>query len=274
MWTCFLLEWDIRIWQADSRIDHRVAQGLAEITEGVSQWTDSDLRIASVSKTVLRDVKQADGDDNERDGWFTQSTLSLRISYEDFDLGGGSDTDDRSPSPLSIPIVLTGEFPGEFPGVLDAASIIADWKTESDDWFVPYVPRVPRSLDISHTYMTSATRASSATSGSARTAYFSLPEVYSIAQIYDIPTGSLVYILNEETVGQEGSLRTRAVYFSPDGRRVPTPAQGRLFRVRLFLLFRIPYLVRLTRNAGYRYGISANEGSATPSQEINKQSKP
>ena len=70
-------------------------------------------------------------------------------SYEDFDLGEDSYTDDRSTSPLSIPIVHADEFPRD----LDAALFLRNWETESDDWFVLYIPRVPRSLDTSLMYI-------------------------------------------------------------------------------------------------------------------------
>ena len=57
-----------------------------------------------------------------------------------------SDVDEQSPSPL--PAIHTDEFPGD----LNVATIPAKWKTEGDDWFVLYNPRVPRVLDISPIY--------------------------------------------------------------------------------------------------------------------------
>ena len=166
----------------------------------------------------------------------------ISINWDDLDLSWDSDTDEGSPRPL--PTVHADEFPGD----LDAAAVPAEWKTEGDDWFVLYNPRVPRFLDISliHDFshespvwcvcfskdgMLLATGCGRAT------------------HIFDLRTGSLVCILNDETVSQEGDFDTMAVCFSPDGKYVATAAEDRLIRVRPFLLYSTPSLVRLTRDA-------------------------
>lgn len=157
------------------------------------------------------------------------------------DVSSDSDTDERPPSPLSV-------HADEFPGDLSAASVTADLKTESDDWVVLYNPRVPRSLDISliydfsHASVVCCVRFSKdgmhLATGCNRT-----------TQIFDLHTGSIVSILDDQTVSQQGDLYIRDVCFSPDGKHVATAAEDGLVRVGLFFLYSTPSLVRLTRNA-------------------------
>ena len=150
--------------------------------------------------------------------------MSLEYHTDDSsDSDSDSDTVERSPSPLSV-------HEDEFPGDRSAASVPADLKTEGDDWFVLYNHSVPRSLDISliydfsHTSVVCCVRFSKdgmrLASGCNRT-----------TQIFDLSTGSIVSILDDQTVSQEGDLYIRAVCFSPDGKLVATAAEDRLVRV-------------------------------------------
>ena len=114
-----------------------------------------------------------DGDELERNGGSYKAHPRSPYQIWRLCLGEDSDTDDRFPSPLSIPTVHADEFPGD----LDAASVPTDWKTENGKRRLvqPSRTAVPRSL--SHTCMPSATGAPCTTSGSSRTACFLLPEV-------------------------------------------------------------------------------------------------
>ena len=152
-----------------------------------------------------------------------------------------SDIDGQSPSPL--PIIHTDGFPGD----LNAATVSAEWKTEGDDWFVLYNPRVPRSLDVSlihdfgHKSVVWCVRFS-------KDGMFLATGCDRATRIFDLRTGSLACILNDETVSQEGVFVITAVCFSHDGKYVATAAEDRLIRVRLFLSYSTPSLVRLTRD--------------------------
>ena len=165
----------------------------------------------------------------------------IPINWDDFDPFGDSDTDEGSPDPP--PTVHADEFPGD----LEAAAIPAEWKTEGDDWFVLYNPRVPRVLDISlihdfnHENLVWCVRFS-------KDGMFLATGWDRAIQIFDLRTGSLACILNDETVSQEEDFIVTAVCFSHDGKYVATAAEDMLIRVRLFLLYSTPSLVGLTRD--------------------------
>ena len=143
------------------------------------------------------------------------------------DVSDDSDIDEQSLSPL--PITHTDGSPGD----LNSATVPAEWKTEGDDWFVLYNPRVPRSLDISliHDFSHESV---------VWCVWFSKDGMFlatgcdRATQIFDLRTGSLACILNDVTVGQEGDFVVTAVCFSHDGKYVATAAEDRLIRCNLF----------------------------------------
>jgi WD40 repeat protein len=109
-----------------------------------------------------------------------------------------------------------------------------------DDWFVLYNPRVPRSLDISLIYDFSHDSVVCCARFS-KDGNFLATGCSRATQIFDIRTGLLVSILEDEGVSQDEDLYIRAVCFSPDGKYVATAAEDGLVRVRLFFLYSTPF---------------------------------
>ena len=145
-----------------------------------------------------------------------------------------SDIDEQSPSPP--PTTHTDEFPGNLNGAT------SEWK-KGDDWLVLHNPQVPRSLEISLVYSFDHESVVCCVRFS-KDGMFLATGCNHTTQIFDLRTGSLVSTLNDESVNQTGDLYIRDVCFSPDGKYVATAAEDGLVRVRLFLFYSTPSLVR------------------------------
>ncbi|KAF2421256.1 WD40 repeat-like protein [Tothia fuscella] len=103
-------------------------------------------------------------------------------------------------------------------------------KREGPDWYAVFNPRIRRLLDVDlvhnliHTSVVCCVRFS-------LDGRFVATGCNRSAQIFDVDSGQMVALLQDNSLGDEGDLYIRSVCFSPDGKYLATGAEDKVIRV-------------------------------------------
>ncbi len=120
---------------------------------------------------------------------------------------------------------------------LDIDRLPASQKKEGHEWFAVFNPMVPRTLDVDlvhtlpHDSVVCCVRFS-------HDGKFVATGCNRSAQIFDVRTGKMVSILQDDSVDKDGDLYIRSVCFSPDGAFLATGAEDKQIRVSFFIRYR------------------------------------
>jgi glucose repression regulatory protein TUP1 len=113
---------------------------------------------------------------------------------------------------------------------IDPDTAPAHLKREGPDWYAVFNPRVRRVLDVdlvhnlTHSSVVCCVRFS-------LDGRFVATGCNRSAQIFDVDTGQMVAVLQDNSLGEEGDLYIRSVCFSPDGKYLATGAEDKVIRV-------------------------------------------
>jgi glucose repression regulatory protein TUP1 len=113
---------------------------------------------------------------------------------------------------------------------IDPDTAPAHLKREGPDWYAVFNPRVRRVLDVdlvhnlTHSSVVCCVRFS-------LDGRFVATGCNRSAQIFDVDTGQMVAVLQDNSLNEEGDLYIRSVCFSPDGKYLATGAEDKVIRV-------------------------------------------
>ncbi|KAI0322872.1 WD40-repeat-containing domain protein [Amylostereum chailletii] len=113
---------------------------------------------------------------------------------------------------------------------LDPHTAPPEYKTEGNDWFAVFNPKVKRVLNVQLVHTLTHESVVCCVRFSADGKYLATG-CNRTAQIYDTATGAKTCVLTDTNAPKSGDLYIRSVCFSPDGKYLATGAEDKLIRI-------------------------------------------